>query len=99
MLLMHRLPGTDSTALRELIQASSISLVVRSAGAAAEFHTPGFVRMLETHSAFRFAYLDDRKRRLAKHGGMLTRLFEAFLAGDDDEPAFPWFPTSLMPRF
>ena len=29
---------------------------------------------------------------------MLVRLFEAFLAGDDDEPAFPWLPSSLLPR-
>jgi len=26
-------------------------------------------------------------------------LFEAFLAGDEDEPAFPLLPSSLMPRF
>jgi hypothetical protein len=26
------------------------------------------------------------------------RLFEAFLAGDDDEPAFPLLPSSLLPR-
>jgi hypothetical protein len=28
----------------------------------------------------------------------VRRLFEAFLAGGDDEPAFPYLPASLMPR-
>jgi hypothetical protein len=28
---------------------------------------------------------------------VLKKLFEAFLAGEDDEPAFPWLPNTLMP--
>jgi len=31
--------------------------------------------------------------------GAVSRLFEAFLEGDEDEPAFPLLPSSLMPRF
>lgn len=27
-----------------------------------------------------------------------ARLFEAFVAGDDGEPAFPLLPSSLLPR-
>jgi hypothetical protein len=34
---------------------------------------------------------------MAQRGASLTRLFEAFLAGDEDEPAFPLLPGSLMP--
>jgi len=28
----------------------------------------------------------------------LGRLFEAFLAGEEDEPVFPLLPSSLLPR-
>jgi hypothetical protein len=29
---------------------------------------------------------------------MLARLFEAFLAGEEDEPAFPLLPGAFLPR-
>jgi hypothetical protein len=30
---------------------------------------------------------------------LLIQLFDVFLEGEEDEPAFPMLPGSLMPRF
>jgi hypothetical protein len=99
MLLLHQLPAADGLPLRQLIQRSSLSIIIRSAGEAGEFYTADYLHSLECHSPFRFAFLNERRAQFAKRGGMLVRLFESFLAGDEDEPAFPLLPSSLMPRF
>ena len=99
MLMLHQLPAADSLALRQLIQRSSLSIIIRSAGEAGEFYTPEYLRKLECHSPFRFAFLNERRAQFAKRSGMLVKLFESFLAGDEDEPAFPLLPSSFMPRF
>ena len=97
MLRMHQLGAADG-ALPQLLEMSCVALVVRSAGAAGEFHTRSFLEAIEAQSPFRFAFLDDRRRRFDKRKPLLARLFEAFLAGDDDEPAFPLLPGSLISR-
>lgn len=99
MALLHQLPAADCRPLRQLIQRSSLSILVRSAGESGELYTPEYLRALERHSPFRFAFLNQRREQFARRSGMLARLFEAFLAGDEDEPAFPLLPSSLVPRF
>ncbi len=99
MMQMHDLPGVDCLPLRQLISRSCLSFLVRSAGEAGELYNAPYVAAIQSLSPFRFAFLNDRRRRFARHSGMLAKLFEAFLAGDPDEPAFPLLPTSLMPRF
>lgn len=99
MMQMHDLPGVGALPLRQLIARSCLSFLVRSAGEAGELYSPDYVARIESLSPFRFAFLNDRRRRFARHSGLLARLFEAFLAGDPDEPAFPLLPGSLMPRF
>lgn len=96
---MDRLPGRNCRALRELIARSSRSLLIRAAGEAPDLYTRDYLTNLETHSPFRFSFLNDRRKRLESRKGILNRLFEAFLAGDEDEPAFPLLPSSLLPRF
>ena len=91
--------GPDCGALKEMIERSSRSLLIRAAGEAPDLYTGGYLAELEVHSPFRFAFLNDRRQRLASRSGLLSRVFEAFLAGDEDEPAFPLLPSSLMPRF
>ncbi|HWC95263.1 MAG TPA: hypothetical protein VG456_00900 [Candidatus Sulfopaludibacter sp.] len=99
MMQMHDLSETASLPLRQLITRSCLSFLVRSAGEAAPLYTPEYVAAVETLSPFRFAFLSDRRARFQRHSGKLARLFEAFLAGDPDEPAFPLLPSSLMPRW
>jgi hypothetical protein len=96
--LMHGLPDTGCPALRQLIQRSSLSLIIRSAGEAADLYSRDYLERLESASPFRFSFLNERRKQFEKRSLMLARLFEAFLEGDDDEPAFPWLPNSLMPR-
>ena len=99
MAQLHQLPADDCLPLRQLIQRSSLSILIRSAGEAGEQYTAEYLRKLECHSPFRFSYLNERRAQFEKRSGILARLFESFLAGEDDEPAFPLLPSSLMPRF
>ena len=96
---MDRLPGGNCRELRELIERSSRSMLIRAAGETPDLYMRDYLAELETHSPFRFTFLNDRRKRLESRRGILNRLFEAFLAGDEDEPAFPLLPSSLMPRF
>ena len=96
---MQRLPGPACQALKELVQKSSGSLLIRSAGEAGELYSQDYLAELETHSPFRFSFLDRQRNRLARRRGLLAKLFETFLEGDEDEPAFPLLPSSLMPKF
>jgi len=99
MASMDRLPGRNCRELRELIERSSRSMLIRAAGETPDLYTRDYLAELETHSPFRFTFLNDRRKRLESRKGILHRLFEALLAGDEDEPAFPLLPSSLMPRF
>lgn len=99
MMAMHDLSSPATLPLRQMISRSCLSFLVRSAGEAGEFYSPEYTAEIETLSPFRFAFLNDRRKRFARHSGLMARLFEAFLAGDPSEPAFPMLPNSLMPRF
>ena len=99
MCAMERLAGPECRALKELILRSSRSMLIRSAGETPELYSPNYLAELETHSPFRFASLKKQRRQLVKRRGLLIQLFEVFLEGEEDEPAFPMLPGSLMPRF
>ena len=91
--------GEDwSEPLKELIRTSSRSVVIRSAGEFDEFYSPECLAALERYSPCRFAFLRERRKQMAQRRAATAMLFEAFLAGDDDEPAFPLLPSSLLPR-
>jgi hypothetical protein len=98
MQLMRQVPGERCAALEALIHRSSVSLIIRSAGDAGEYYSQEALGALEAQSPFRFSFLQEKRLQLAKRRGLLAKLFEAFLAGGPDEPAFPWLPGSLMPR-
>ena len=84
--------------LKDLIRTSSRTVVIRSVGELDEFYSPGCVAALEAYSPCRFAFLRERRKQMATRRAATGQLFEAFLAGDDDEPAFPLLPSSLLPR-
>jgi len=91
--------GEDwSGPLKDLIRTSSRSVVIRSVGELDVFYSPECLASLERYSPCRFAFLRERRRQMAQRQAATARLFEAFLAGDDDEPAFPLLPSSLLPR-
>jgi hypothetical protein len=99
MRLLDGVGAAASRTLRELIRRSSRSFFIRSAGEASEFYTKEYLARLEAHSPFRFSFLDQSRKRFARRQAAFTRLFEAFLASEEDEPAFPLLPNALMPRF
>ena len=96
--LLGELPVGEAGALAGLIRRSSLSLIVRSAGEAAPLYSAGYLEAMEAQSPFRFSFLNETRRQLQPRSGLMMQLFEAFLAGEPDEPAFPWLPSSLMPR-
>ncbi|HEY3439950.1 MAG TPA: hypothetical protein VGK29_04335 [Paludibaculum sp.] len=98
MRLLDDLPGADHGALIGLIRRSSLSLIVRSVGEAGGLYSPEYLAAMESQSPFRFAFLNHSRQQFEERSGLLIQLFEAFLAGEPDEPAFPWLPSSLMPR-
>jgi hypothetical protein len=91
-------PPAAAAPLAALLRRSSLSLLIRSAGQSPDLYSPEFLAQLESHSPFRFSFLNERRRRFASREGMLARLFEAFLAGEEDEPAFPLLPGAFLPR-
>lgn len=84
--------------LKDLIRTSSRTVVIRSVGELEEFYSPECVAALECYSPCGFAFLRERRKQMGARRVATGRLFEAFLAGDDDEPAFPLLPSSLLPR-
>ena len=97
---MSRLEGVgvaESGTLKELIRRSSRSFLLRCAGEAGKFYTPEYLARLESCSPYRFSFLNRRREQFARRQAAFTRLFEAFLAAADDEPAFPLLPSGLMP--
>lgn len=89
--------GTNCEPLKELIGTSSYSLLIRSAGEAGELYSKAYLARIERHSPFHFRFWRERRAQLTRRSGALAKLFEAFLAGEGDEPAFPWLPNSLLP--
>ena len=98
MAMMRGVAAPGCQALEELMERSSASMFVRSVGDAAELYSPAYVEAVEKRSPFRFEFLRARRKQFEKRSPLVLRLFEAFLEGDEDEPAFPLLPGSLMPR-
>ena len=88
---MHDLPhGTPI--FKELLRTSSRSLIVGAVAESYQFFTPGFLEEAERCSPFRFAFLRERRKRLASRQGLYAALFDVFLEtsnGDDTELALP----------
>lgn len=84
--------------LKEMIRMSSSMLLVWSAGAAGEFYTREYLEELERRSPFRFALLNERRKKLARWTGPLGRLFDAFLEDEENETASLLLATSLVAR-
>jgi hypothetical protein len=54
-----------------MIKRSSRSLLIRAAGEAPDLYSKEYLAELETHSPFRFAFLNDQRKRLASRSGLL----------------------------
>ncbi|HVX66714.1 MAG TPA: hypothetical protein VHA11_08940 [Bryobacteraceae bacterium] len=97
--LLEGMAAPGCQPLEELMVRSAASMFIRSIGDAAEYYTPAYVAEAEKHSPFRFGFLNARRREFERRGPLVAQLFDAFLEGEEDEPAFPLLPGSLLPRY
>jgi hypothetical protein len=70
-------PGSEP--VKELVKRSGVALLVNAAGAAGRLFSEAYLRELETHSPFRFSFLNKRRKEFTRKQGLLTRLIEAFV--------------------
>ena len=78
---MDELPHGE-TFFKDLLRMSWRSLIFGAVGRACTFFTPAFVEQIEAHSAFRFAFLRARQKKLARDNELIQRLFRAASAED-----------------
>ncbi len=97
--LLNHTGAAESGTLKELIRRSSRSFLIRCASEAGEYYTKEYLARLELYSPFRFSFLNQQRKRFVRRQSIFTRLFEAFLTAEEDEPAFPLLPNALMPKF
>jgi len=84
--------------LKEMIGMSSSMLLIWSAGACGEFYTSRYLEEVERHSPFRFAPLNEKRRKVARWTAPLSRLFDAFLAEEENDSASVLLAASLVAR-
>lgn len=71
-------PGTAD--LKTLMRLTGAELLINAAGSAGRLFTAEYLRELERHSPFRFAFLRKRRKKLSRQRLSLGRLIEAFAA-------------------
>jgi len=67
----------DTEPLKELMRASAVGLLVDGVGRAERYVNASAARRFERHSAFRFAALRKRRKRLRRRNASLMGLIEA----------------------
>lgn len=75
---LEHLHTPDARPLQELMPLAFRQLLLNAVAAASRSFTAEYVQSLERHSLFRFAFLDQRRKKLRKQGGALAQLIEAF---------------------
>lgn len=68
-------PGTE--ALRDLVRSVTRMGLVDCAGRARRLYSRGYIARLEERAPFRFAFAARQRKKLAKHGAAIRRLFQA----------------------
>jgi hypothetical protein len=63
--------------LKQLIRRSAATLLITAAGTAHQLYTKDYLKALEPHSPFRFAFVREHQQRLFGAGGLLGRLMTA----------------------
>lgn len=87
-------PGT--AALQEFVQRCAMQPIYHSAGQASRYYSRAYLRALEAHSSFRFAFVRGQRGRLWRQRAALGRFMEAFLA-PDTAPCAPPIPVQAVP--
>ena len=69
--------------IKQLLQRSSRSLLIRAAAAAREFYSKEYLAELETYSPVRFAFLASRQQQFDRRRAWFARAFEALVLQED----------------
>jgi hypothetical protein len=67
------------------IQSGATSILIETASRAERFYTPAYLRELETHSPFRFSFLNKQRKDFARRNGSVVKLIETFAPRNLDE--------------
>jgi hypothetical protein len=81
-----------------MIRMSCSLLLIWSAGESAQLYSRDYLAEIETHSPFRFAPLIEKRKKLGRWTGLLTRMFESFLQDEEGENASLLLASFLVPR-
>ena len=63
--------------VKDLIRSGATSILIETASLAERFYTPAYLRELETHSPFRFSFLNKQRKAFARRNGSVVKLIEA----------------------
>jgi hypothetical protein len=87
---MEELPHGSAT-LKGLLRMSWRSLILMAIAESHQFFSPQFLEDTERLSPFRFAFLRERREKLAARQGLYAMLFNAFVEPleDEDDPVIP----------
>jgi hypothetical protein len=76
---MDRFEGADVEPLREMMGICFTPMLIDSASTAGRFYSRPYLRKLQTHFPFRFAFLKKQRKRFAKQGDSLKLMLEALM--------------------
>jgi hypothetical protein len=87
---MDQLPHGNAS-LKNLLETSWRSLIIRAIAESHEFFSPGFLQQAERFSPLRFAFLRKHSNGLASQRGLYAKLFRALTeySDGDEVPRFP----------
>ncbi|MGB7846707.1 MAG: hypothetical protein WBL63_13910 [Candidatus Acidiferrum sp.] len=90
--------AVEHKCLKEMIRMSCSLLLIWSAGECRKLYSEKYLADLETHSPFRFAPLAERRGKLGRWGGPLTRMFESLLKEEEEGAASFLVASYVVPR-
>ena len=71
--------------VKDLIGRGATSILIDTASRAERFYTPAYLRELETHSPFRFSFLNKQRKDFARRNGSVVKLIETFVPHNLDD--------------
>jgi len=77
--------GEIAEPVKDLIRRGATSILIETASRVEGFYTPAYLRELETHSPFRFSFLDKQRKAFARRNGSVVKLIEAFVPRNLDD--------------
>lgn len=85
--VLEQLAGFDlDGSLHEMIRRGARSILLDTASRAAQYYTPAYLQKLETHSPFRFSFLNKQRKDFTQRNSSILKLIETFAPKNPGEP-------------